>query len=117
MKVQYVGSVKVKESVIQSKILKELKLKGCYVVKVQSASKAGVPDIIGCYPLLINSNMVGKTIGAFIGIEVKTPETKTNVSELQQINLDMISKSGGFTRVMWDYKEVENLLKEINETL
>lgn len=105
MKVQYVGSVKVKESVVQSKILKELKLKGCYVVKVQSASKAGVPDIIGCYK------------GKFLGIEVKTPETKDNVSELQKINLDMISKSGGFTRVMWDYKEVENLLKEINETL
>lgn len=105
MKVQYVGSVKVKESVVQSKILKELKLKGCYVVKVQSASKAGVPDIIGCYK------------GKFLGIEVKTPETKDNVSELQKINLDMISKSGGFTRVMWDYKEVENLLKEIDETI
>ena len=105
MKVQYVRSVKVKESVVQSKILKELKLKGCYVVKVQSASKAGVPDIIGCYK------------GVFIGIEVKTPETKTNVSELQQINLDMISKAGGFTRVIWDYKEVKNLLKEIDESL
>lgn len=105
MKVQYVGSVNVKESVVQSKILKELKLKGCYVVKVQSASKAGVPDIIGCYK------------SKFFAIEVKTPETKNNVSELQKINLDMINQAEGFTRVMWDYKEVKNLLKEIDETL
>ena len=63
------------EQRIQKKIVDYLLTQGCYIVKVISASKAGVPDILGCYE------------GVFFAIEVKTPQTKKNVSKLQDYNL------------------------------
>ncbi len=87
-----------KEQAIQAKILKLLKDRGAYTVKVVTGNKSGIPDIIACYK------------GRFIGIEVKTPETKNNVSKLQKHNLDQICKAKGFDLVAWDIKEVESLL-------
>lgn len=86
------------EQQIQKKIIKHLESRGCYIVKVISATKAGVPDIIGCYN------------GQFIGIEVKTPATKTNVSKLQKYNLDIIEEAGGKSIVAWEVSQVEDFL-------
>ncbi|HNQ20012.1 MAG TPA: hypothetical protein PKI46_03005 [Bacteroidales bacterium] len=106
-----------KESAVQSKILRELK-KNSYVVKVQSASKAGVPDILACYPTIITPDMVGKSIGLFIGIEVKTPDTKNNVSELQKINLEAINNASGLSAVIWSLEGLQKFLEDnVNETL
>ena len=93
-----------KESNVQSKILKYLKSIDCYTVKVVSATKAGIPDIIVCYK------------GIFIGIEVKTPETKNNVSELQKYNLELIKNSGGHPLVAWDLEMVKDFIKDIDES-
>ena len=98
-------SVKVKESAIQSKILEKLKKLGCYTVKVQSASKAGVPDILACYK------------GKFLCIEVKTPNTKNNTSELQKLNLKQIKSSGGHEAVIWDVEGLEAFLRKIDEAI
>ena len=87
-------------------------------MKVQSASKAGVPDILACYPTIVTPEMVGKSIGLFIGIEVKTPDTKNNVSELQKINLDAINSASGLSAVIWSLEGLQRFLKEnINDTL
>ena len=51
------------EQQIQKKVFDYLVSEGCYVVKVISASKAGVQDITGCYE------------GVFFSIEVKPPST------------------------------------------
>jgi len=91
-----------KESNVQSKILKYLKSIDCYTVKVVSATKAGIPDIIVCYK------------GIFIGVEVKTPETKNNVSELQKYNLELIKDSGGYSLVAWDLEMVKDFIKDID---
>lgn len=87
------------EQQIQKKIIDYLKSQGCYIVKVISASKAGVPDIIGCYE------------GVFFGIEVKTPGTRNNVSKLQEYNLDMIQEAGGHSTVAWNVEHVEDFLE------
>ena len=86
------------EQQIQKKIITYLEKEGCYVVKVMSASKAGVPDILGCYE------------GIFFGIEVKTPTTSNNVSKLQEYNLDKIRDSGGHSLVAWNVEQVEEFL-------
>lgn len=86
------------EQQIQKKIITYLEKEGCYVVKVMSASKAGVPDILGSYE------------GVFFGIEVKTPTTSSNVSKLQEYNLDKIRESGGHSLVAWNVEQVEEFL-------
>lgn len=90
-----------KEQQIQKKIINYLESKGCYVVKVISATKAGVPDIIGCYE------------GVFFGIEVKTPKTASNVSKLQEYNLDRIREADGHSLVAWTVEQVEEFISGI----
>lgn len=86
------------EQKIQASIIKYLESNGAYVVKVITASKKGVPDILVCYK------------GKFIGIEVKRPETKTNVSPLQSYNLKKIEDAGGLSYVLWDINQIKELL-------
>lgn len=86
------------EQQIQKKITTYLESQGCYIVKVISATKAGVPDILGCYE------------GVFFGIEVKTPKTRNNVSKLQEYNLDKIHSCGGHSLVAWGVEQVEDFL-------
>jgi len=86
------------EQQIQRKIIKYLESEGCYVVKVVSATKSGVPDILGCYE------------GLFFGIEVKTPKTCNNVSKLQEYNLDKIREADGHSLVAWSVEQVEEFL-------
>jgi Holliday junction resolvase len=87
------------EQQIQKKIIAYLEKEGCYVVKVVSATKSGVPDILGCYE------------GIFFGIEVKTPKTANNVSKLQEYNLDKIREADGHSLVAWSVDQVEEFLK------
>ena len=91
------------EQAIQAKIIKFLEKRGAYVVKVITANKRGVPDIICCYR------------GVFLGIEVKRPETKKNVSKLQEHNLAKIVEAEGFSCVAWSTDEVDDILDEIDK--
>jgi len=92
-----------KEQNYQKKIVKMLEARGAYIIKVITASKKGVPDIIGCYK------------GHFIAIEVKTPTTMNNVSPLQQYNLREINDRGGYAIVAWEVKDVEKMLEVVDE--
>lgn len=87
-----------KEQLIQRKIIQYLESIDTYVVKVITSTKAGVPDILACYK------------GMFIAIEVKTPETQKNVSELQKYNLARIQELGGHTLVAWSVEQVEEFI-------
>lgn len=89
------------EQQIQTKIKTWLENNGAYVVKVIQASKAGVPDLLVCYK------------GMFIGIEVKRPSTKGNVSKLQKHNLNLIQAAEGKTIVAWDLDMVIDFFKEL----
>lgn len=76
------------EAVVQTKIIKHLTNRGAYVVKVITASKAGVPDLLVCYK------------GLFIAIEVKAPGKLSSTSKLQDYNLEQVRVSGGRTLVV-----------------
>jgi len=84
------------EQLIQGKILRELRARGIYVVKVISASRNGVPDLLVCFN------------GRFIGIEVKTPNG--NASRLQKLNLSWIEDSGGNAFVARSWEDVKEKL-------
>ena len=89
-----------KESFIQKKILDYLDAKGCYTVKITSANKTGVADIICCYH------------GRFVALEVKTD--KGVVSEMQQFQISEVLKSGGNSEVVRSVEEVRQLINKLN---
>jgi Holliday junction resolvase len=91
-----------KEQTYQKKLIEYLEKRGAYVVKVISASKKGVPDIIACYK------------GKFIGVEVKTPQKIKNTTELQEYNLKMIQQAGGYAIVACYEKDLEDIIEEID---
>lgn len=91
-----------KEQDIQRKIIKYLEGVGAYVVKVVASNKSGTPDILACYR------------GIFLAVEVKRPETKTNVSELQEYNIKKIKEAGGIAIVSWDLDAVKAVVDDIN---
>ena len=90
------------EQTIQRAIIKYLKTKA-YVVKIVSASKSGIPDLLVCYK------------GRFIAFEVKTPDKKNNVSDLQQHNINEIIKYGGLAFVVWELNQVKEIIKGIEK--
>jgi len=69
------------EQRLQSQIIKYIIARGGYTVKVITATKAGVPDIVCCVE------------GCFYGIEVKVGYNKP--SALQKANLLAIDMAGG----------------------
>lgn len=87
-----------KEQDIQKKIITYLESIGAYVVKVITANKSGVPDILAC----LN--------GRFIAIEVKTPESRNNVSALQAYNLSKISECDGLALTAWNLEMVKEFI-------
>ena len=90
------------EQQIQNKIIKYLKTIS-YVVKIISATKAGVLDVIVCYK------------GRFIAFEVKTPDTKDDTSDLQEYNIREIVKNGGLAYVVWELNQIKDIIKGIEK--
>lgn len=72
-----------RESEIQAEIKKALALRGTPVwrnavgfdraTKVHYGIGLGSPDLVGILPLVIGPEHVGRTLGVFLGVEVKTP--------------------------------------------
>jgi len=59
----------------------------------------GIPDRIGCVPIVVTPEMIGKTVGLFVAIEAKKPgrrrEKDRGLSAHQQYNLDYIQLTSG----------------------
>lgn len=88
------------EQQIQKKIINYLEtLDEAYVVKVVTANKSGVPDILACIK------------GSFVAIEVKRPVSKNNVSKLQEYNLARVEEAGGYSLVAWDVDMVKEFIE------
>lgn len=74
------------------------------------------PDLIACVPF--TKEQVSKhfetfdTLGVFVGIEVKKPETKTDTSPLQEYNLGKIQSLGGYSLVAWSTEVINQFLKD-----
>jgi len=88
---------KTSESAIQKKIIDYINTVG-YCVKIVSATKSGVPDIVAC----IN--------GKFYAFEVKRSE-KEEVSELQKYNIEKIQNAGGIAHVVYSVDQVNEVIR------
>lgn len=111
-----------KEQGIQNQILTALGSNGAYGLRVNSGTFwggkvvsndgrylvlanptriqgaiAGTSDIVGCKPIIITPNMVGKKIGVFVAIEVKKP--KLNAKEHQAKYLKAMKSYGAIVGV------------------
>jgi len=86
------------ESQIQRQIIEYLNsVNSCWIVKVVTSNKNGVPDILCCYK------------GRFIGIEVKTDRGKT--TPIQDLQMSRIRKAGGVTLVARCVEDVRFFLE------
>ncbi len=84
------------EQVIQTRILRELKRREFYAVKIITANRNGVPDILACID------------GMFVGIEVKAPGGR--VSKLQDAHQQWIKDAGGIAVVVRSWEELKEYL-------
>jgi hypothetical protein len=104
-----------KEQDYQRKIVNLLEENNAYTVKVITASKKGVPDIVGCLPITKDMAMAyfekHDTLGMFIAVEVKTPKTINNTSKLQDYNLKKINEAGGVAIVAWSTEKIQETLE------
>ena len=90
------------EQQIQTSVIKYLESLNCYVVKIISANKSGVPDICAC----IN--------GRWLSIEMKKPGEKPD--PLQLFHLQMIQKAGGLATWATSVTQVQDFLTQHNLT-
>ena len=86
------------EQDLQKKIIICLESIGCYVIKVISANKNGVPDLVFMHQ------------GKFCAIEVKAKGKLSTVSRLQQHHLDKITNLGGFAFATDSLEKVTQLI-------
>jgi len=63
----------------------------------------GIPDFILCVPITVTQEMVGHTIGAFVGIEAKAPQGV--LSHYQRHQIDAIRTASGIAVVIKGDKE------------
>lgn len=70
----------------------------------------GSSDLIGVTPVTITEEMVGKNIGVFTAIEVKTP--KGRVSAEQERFLAAVRRAGGIAGVARSVQDALSLLSE-----
>lgn len=86
-----------KESQIQTKIIKYLNGVGAYSIKTIVTNRNGCPDVICC----LN--------GRFIALEVKAD--KGIVSQLQEHNIKLIRNSGGVAEVVRSVDDVKKVVE------
>lgn len=87
---------------------------GAYTTESGSYVRFGVggpggSDLIGLTPVKITQDMVGKTIGVFTAIEVKTERGKA--TKQQQKFIDSIIKNGGIAGVARSAGDALNIIK------
>lgn len=105
------------EGKVKAKVKELLKSKGCYYyMPVQNGmGVVGIPDIISCVPVQITPEMVGKTIGCFVGIETKAPGKIKNTTANQKRNLNEIYHAFGTSIVADNIELVEEKLRYLTE--
>lgn len=78
-----------------------------YFMPVQTGrGVGGVPDFVCCVPTVITPDMVGQTVGLFVGIETKAPGRRSQVSDLQQRQIAAIHAAAGCAVVVDDVSQL-----------
>jgi Holliday junction resolvase len=91
----------VRESTVQSAIIKWLESQGAWVVKTIQVNKRGCPDILAC----LN--------GRFVAIEVKAPGKLSTVTPIQQYQIVHIIEAGGIAIAADSLDAVKKYLHEV----
>lgn len=93
------------EQQLQKKILNYLNsLPDCWVVKTVTTNKNGTPDILACYK------------GYFIALEVKRPGRLSEVSKIQQYQIDTIKKCGGVAAAVDSVEKAQKIMFTFSNT-
>lgn len=105
------------EGRVKAKVKRLFQENGAYhYFPVQSGrGVVGIPDIIACVPVTITSDMVGKTIGAFVAVETKAPGKIKNTTANQKKNLRDIFAANGVAIVADKEEIVREFLKYLTE--
>lgn len=88
---------------------------GAYTTKEGYFLRYGIPltgggsDLIGITPVIITDDMVGKTLGVFTAVEVKTKTGKPTKKQLEFIVF--VKSKGGFAGVARTQEDVKNIIK------
>jgi hypothetical protein len=75
----------------------------------------GIPDFVCCVPAEITPDMVGRTIGVFVGIEAKTMTGK--LSPLQRDKLEKILTASGAACIVWGSDDAHGKLTTLFDTI
>ncbi len=73
---------------------------GAYVRKIVGSpdQQSGIPDLLACVPYEVRPEDVGKTLGLFVGVEMKDGTNKP--SRIQEVEIDRIRGAGGIAGVV-----------------
>lgn len=75
-----------------------------YAPQQGGMGRSGIPDRVGCIPMVVTQEMVGQKIGVFVAIEAKAPGRRgqkfAGVSELQKECLLDINDARGIAYVV-----------------
>lgn len=82
-------------------------LNAWHFMPMQTMGKGGIPDHIACVPKTITPDMVGKTIGVFVGIEAKRLNKEPTPLQAQKI-VEIRARSGIATYIHGTKKECGN---------
>lgn len=79
--------------------------------------EGGIPDRVGCVPITITENMVGKTFGLFVAIEAKKPgrrgEENAGATGLQVERLRSILAAGGIAGLVDCEDDIRQVFEHI----
>lgn len=72
---------------------------------------SGIPDLVGCIPMKITADMVGKTVGIFVALEAKRDHNE-DASIIQLQTIEEIKSSKGYAEVVHTVSEAKEHLLE-----
>ena len=75
--------------------------------------KHGIPDIVACVPVTITPEMVGRRVGMFLGVETKALGRRSQVSDMQQVQLDQIAGAGGVAEVVDAVSQMDGVFERL----
>jgi hypothetical protein len=91
---------------------------GDMLIKNPRPFKTGVPkgfsDLVGIKSVKITESMIGKTLGVFTAIEVKSPKGKTSAHQVRF--LDLIRSLGGICGVARSEKQALEIVRGRDES-
>lgn len=99
------------EGRVKAACRKKLNEMGCwfYFPTQNGIGAVGIPDIIGCKPVTITHDMVGKIYGLFFAVETKAPGKLRNTTPNQRKNIEAINAFGGHAEVVDNADNLEVL--------